>query len=461
MDQKILQAVLRKDFMTFVLKAFWELKGVHLQQSWHLEVICDQLMRVYTGQTKRLIINVPPRSLKSFIVTVCYPAWVMGQDPRTGIIALSYAQDLSSKFSRETRQLMQSKWYQDTFPGTRINPKKASEGEFETTSGGFRLATSVGGVLTGRGANLIIIDDPLKPGDAYSDTQRTNVNEWVDSTLFTRLDDKQKGAIIVIMQRLHSDDLTGYLLEKRGWDPLCLPAIAFCDQFFTLLDGRVVGRREGELLHPLREPRDILEQLKADMGSMNFSAQYQQQPVPFEGNLLKKEWVHRYDQIPVATRFIQSWDTAIKTGNSHDYSVCTTWIKHKERAYLLDVYRAKLEFPDLVRKIVEMRRSYNNAHVIIEEVGPGMQLVQQLRHQGVFPVPFKPQGDKLERFASITPMFESGQILLPRKAPWLSDLEHELLSFPSVKHDDQVDSITQFLIWHQKSWNNRPRSWSF
>ncbi len=460
-DSEILSAILRKDFKGFVQKAFYELEGKPLTPSINVDIICDTLVRSYLGERPRQIINVPPRSLKSFIVTVCFPAWLLGKNPKSRIIALSYAQDLAAKFSRDTRRIMGADWYKRTFQKTRLNPNKSGENEFETTEGGFRMSTSVGGVLTGRGADYIIVDDPMKPTDAHSDTIRNKVNEWVDSTLFTRLDDKRHGRLIVVMQRLHSYDLTGHLMDKN-FSQLILPAIATETEHFLLLDGRTIVRQPGDLLQPDRETQEVLDQLKVDMGSKNFSTQYQQQPVPFDGNILKKEWICRFDHI-TARSVVLSLDVASGTGSNNDYSVCTVWGRKDGYAYLVDVYRMRLDFPKLIQKIHEIWAKYGQyqRHILIEENGLGLQLIQQLKYEGIHAIGIRPQGDKVERFESVTPMFESGQVLLPKNEPWLAEYEHELLSFPSVKHDDQVDSTSQFLIWHQKSWNARPRVLKF
>ncbi len=457
-DKNVFSAILRNDFRAFVQKAFYELEGKPLTPSINVDIICDNLMRAYFGRMPRQIINVPPRSLKSLIVTVCLPAWLLGQNPKVRIIALSYAQDLATKFSRDTRRLMMSDWYKQTFPRTRLSPNKSGENEFETTEGGFRMSTSVGGVLTGRGADYIIVDDPMKPTDAHSDTIRNKVNEWVDSTLFTRLDDKRHGRIIVVMQRLHSDDLTGHL-EGKGFNQLILPAISVERECYTLLDGSTIMRDPGDLLQPERESLEILGQLKADMGSRNFSAQYQQQPVPFEGNILKKEWVHRYDRVPPVNSIVLSLDVASGTSINNDYSACTIWARKNGVAYLIDCYRLRMDFPTLIDKVHEIWDKYEQFHryLLIEENGLGLQLIQQLKYEGIHPIGIRPIGDKIERFESTTPMFESGQVLFPQNKQWLAEYEHELLSFPSVKHDDQVDSTSQFLIWHQKAWNGRVR----
>jgi predicted phage terminase large subunit-like protein len=313
---------------------------------------------------------------------------------------------------------------------------------------------SVGGSITGRGADFIIIDDPLKAEDGASVTARANVIAWYDGTLSTRLNDKQRGVIIVVMQRLHQEDLAGYLIERGGWHQLNLPAIAMDDQSVQFGPDDWHHRREGEVLHPERESRDTLERIKKEIGSLQFSAQYQQSPVPMEGNLIKREWLRFYKiapQLGPAVRIVQSWDVASATGERNDYSVCTTWAIIQNNFYLLDVWRDRLEFPDLKRKIVCQALDHGAQTVLIEKAGLGLQLVQELKRSNVpgFPNPIgiTPEGDKILRMEAQTPRIEAGHVFLPEEEPWLGVLLEELLAFPRGKHDDQVDSVSQFLKW--------------
>src|SRR5207248_6012981 len=207
---------LRHDFSTFIERSFIELNPTTpFLPNWHIELIASELEACRRGQTTRLIINVPPRSLKSHCASIAFPAWLLGHNPSAQIICCSYAQDLANKLALDCRSLLHSDWYQQLFP-TRLSTERQAVPEFHTTAKGVRLATSIGGVLTGRGADFIIIDDPLKPDEALSEAQRTAANDWFDHTLYSRLNDKRTGVIIVIMQRLHEDDLTGHLLEKNS-----------------------------------------------------------------------------------------------------------------------------------------------------------------------------------------------------------------------------------------------------
>ena len=218
--------ILRHDFYSFMERSFYELNpDAKFFPNWHIELLASELEACWRGETKRLIICVPPRSLKSHCASIAFPAWLLGQNPSAQIICASYGQELANKLALDCRTLMNSPLYRKSFP-TRLSNQKQAVSEFMTDAHGFRLATSVGGVLTGRGGDYLIIDDPLKPDEALSETQRNTVNEWYQHTLYSRLNNKSTGCVILIMQRLHEDDLAGHLLEQGGWKLLRFPAIA-------------------------------------------------------------------------------------------------------------------------------------------------------------------------------------------------------------------------------------------
>lgn len=443
--------LLRQRFGAFAEKVFHTLSpGEVFQANWHIELICDRLEQVRGGKIRRLIINLPPRGLKSMLVSVAFPAFLLGHDPRTRIIVTSYGADLAGKFGADTRTVMQSRWYQDLFPGARLLGGTPAAGDFSTTQQGGRLAVSAGGPITGRGARLIVIDDPLKASDAASDAERDRINAWFDQNIVQRLDDKKADAIIVVMQRLHDEDLTGYLLEKGGWEHLRLPAIAEDDECFKLATGGTVGRSDGEALHPAREPLETLAALKHSIGVYDFAGQYQQDPAPREGGLVRAE--HFLRQSPDNVRFdmtVQSWDTAHKTGEFNDYSVCTTWGRTPERKYyLLDVFRAKLAFPQLVARVQALYARHRPHTILVEDSASGSSLIQSLRQDGNLPIKaIRPEGDKVTRLNLLTGIIESGHVILPQEAPWIDDFLLEITRFPRAKHDDQVDSLTQAITW--------------
>ncbi|MGL4367357.1 MAG: hypothetical protein ACRCTQ_03655 [Brevinemataceae bacterium] len=270
-QERLLRALLRNNLSSFIEKVY---KSIDNSQPYihskHIELITDRLEKCYHGKIKRLIINMPPRSLKSICTSVAFPAWILGKDPSKRIITTSYSDELASKHARDCRAVMDTKWYKELFPLTRINPNKRTETEYETTRNGYRLATSVGGTLTGRGGNFIIIDDPIKPQDALSETKRKSINQWYANTLYSRLDNKNTDVIIIVMQRVHTDDLCSFVQENEKWEVLNLPAIAMKDEVFELSNGKTITRRIGEILNPQLESQFILENIKKNMGSYNF-----------------------------------------------------------------------------------------------------------------------------------------------------------------------------------------------
>src|SRR5262245_10651541 len=267
-------ALLYHDFVSFAARAFRELNPrTPFLTNWHIELIAAKLAAVRAGHIRRLIISLPPRHLKSHLASVAFPAWCLGHAPSAQILCVSYAQELADKLSRDCRRLLASDWYRRLFPTTRLAPRHQAVPEFETTAQGSRVATSVGGVLTGRGADIIVIDDPLKPEEALSQTQRQAANEWYDHTLYSRLNDKLTGAIVLIMHRLHEDDLAGHVLEQEPWEVVRLPAIADEAEAYgveTVFGQRSFGRSAGEVLHPEREPPEMLEQIRRTIGECNF-----------------------------------------------------------------------------------------------------------------------------------------------------------------------------------------------
>jgi len=368
--------LLRQDFASFARRAFAELNPrTGFAFGWHFEIIAAQLAAVFAGRTHRLIINLPPRHLKSHLASVAFPAWCLGRNPSAQILCVSYAQELADKLSRDCRRVVASDWYRQIFP-TRLSAQRQAVPEFETTAQGCRIATSVGGVLTGRGADIIIIDDPLKPEEALSDAHRESANEWFDHTLYSRLNDKHSGAIVVIMHRLHEDDLVGHVLGQENWELVRLPAIAEADEtifYDSLLGERCFERRRGEALHPAREPLAMLEQIRKTIGEYNFAGQYQQAPAPLGGGLVKAGWFRRYmaEEAPQFERIVQSWDTASKATELSDFSVCTSWGVLGKDIYLIDVVRRRMEYPELKRAVRAEYERWRPEVVLIEDKASG------------------------------------------------------------------------------------------
>lgn len=444
--------LLRNDFHAFLHRSFCELNPrTSFLDNWHVAVLAAKLEGVRRGETRRLIVNLPPRHLKSHAASVAFPAWWLGHDPSAQILCVSYGQELSDKLSRDCRALMTSRFYERLF-ATRLSPMRSAVEEFATTAHGFRLATSVGGVVTGRGGDVIVIDDPLKPEEAVSDSFRARVNDWYDNTLYSRLNDRRKGAIVLIMQRLHEDDLVGHVLAQEDWEVVSFPAIAEDDERYEIATAsgvRTFGRKAGEALHAEREPLEEIERIRRALGSWNFAGQYQQRPAPVGGAMVKREWFKFFDSEPRPfERIVQSWDTANKATELADYSVCTTWGVKQKHFYLIDVFRRKLNYPELKRAVVARAGQFGAESVLIEDRASGTQLIQELVREGLVQVrKVVPDADKVMRLHAQTGAIENGFVHLPVHAPWLEEYLAELMTFPKSRHDDQVDSTSQALAW--------------
>lgn len=440
----------RDDFYVFAQRAFRELHGASYQDNWHIAAIARQLVRIEMGEISRLIITMPPRTMKSFLASVCLPAWMLGKNPSAKIICASYAQPLSNEFAFEMRRLMQTRWYRSVFPNVHIDTKKASVDEIKTTRGGYRLSTSVGGSLTGRGADLIVIDDPIKAGDALSQTVMASAKDWYSNTVSSRLNNQKTGKIVVVAQRLQPEDLPGHLASLGGWEELVLPMVAWKDQDIELFKGEWITRPAGHLLHEDRFGEEEIRRLRSEMTEQDFEAQYNQRPLPPGGALFKLQWLKRYDARPPVHEIqgiFQSWDTAYEVAEGNDYSVCSTWALCGKRYFLLDIFRERLQFPDLERAVYKQREKWNANLVIVENAGSGISLYQniRIRTQGLWITKLNPSGSKQDRASQQSPKFERGEVYVPHQAPWLKTFEDELANFPHVKHDDQVDSVVQFL----------------
>jgi hypothetical protein len=350
--------VMKYDLASFIHRSFLELNPHSaFLSNWHIELLAAKLEAVMRGECRRLIVTLPPRNLKSHAVSVAFVAWYLGHHAASQVICASYGQDLASKFARDCRTLMLSSLYKSMFR-TRLSARKAID-DFVTMEAGTRMATSVGGVLTGRGADLIVIDDALKPDDALSETKRTAVNDWYDNTLLSRLNDKEKGAIVIIMQRLHQDDLIGHVLEQGGdWEQISFPAIAEENEIHVIENAfgrRTIIRSVGEALHPGRESLQTLRRMSEAMGEYNFASRYQQNPMPKGGAMVKYAWLCWYvhgEQPARFDRIVQSWDTANKSTELNDFSACTTWGVKGKHYFLLHVLRRRMDYPDLRRTVI-------------------------------------------------------------------------------------------------------------
>lgn len=462
-DKELSTALIRSDFYSFVQRVFYEVTGgQEFAPNWHIEVLCDALERARRGEIKRLIINVPPRSLKSIVVNVAFPAWILAHNPREKIISASYSNDLSETFARDCKRVIMSNWFRELFPRCVIANDQTSTTDFKTQSRGGRFSTSVESTFTGRGGNFIIIDDPIKGADAMSESARNKVIEWYQHTLLSRLDSQEKGVIILIMQRVHENDLTGYLLENSTeWTHIKMPQIAITDERWPV-GNKTFIRRAGNILHKGYMSPSKTQELRQSLGTYVWSAQYQQEPCPPEGGIVKEEWLHYYSD-PVFTRntvervFI-SWDTASKTGNDNAYSAAVVMVRTYDRKlYLANVLRERLSMPELVKLTTEAYNAYRHdfcpgcaVEILVEDAASGTGLIQYLQSQPdkkgqqFCVAPIKPQGDKQSRLIGVSAYIENGTVQFPDfQPPWWDEFKKELLSFPGGRYKDQVDALTQ------------------
>ncbi|MDG7056694.1 MAG: phage terminase large subunit [Wolbachia endosymbiont of Penenirmus auritus] len=472
------------NFLKFIELCFKTvMPGCEYNDCQYIKVIADRLEAASASEVRRIIFNMPPRSMKSMCVSVAWPAWILGNQPTARIIVASYSQRLSEKHSLDTRCIMQSSWYRELFPEVELSKEQNTKYKFQTVQRGYRIATSVGGTLTGEGGDFIIVDDPLSSSQALSETLRKRATNWFDQTLVSRLNDRKKGVIVLVMHRLHLGDLTGHLLSKPKniWHHICLPMISENKETIYSIKKPahpvpviqvtatrrlynttapcaapamiLYSREDDQPLYPLDRGREEVEMIKAELGSYAFAAQYQQNPLPLSSGIIKLEWLKRYRDFPDDLSHVtQSWDTAVSTSNASNFSVCTTWAKVGNKFYLLDVYRAKLEYPKLKEQVLSLAARWTPHAILIEAKTSGQQLVQELKASSDLPIiEIVPHDDKLARFHQIVPIIESGKVFLPHQAVWLNDFEYEILMFPEAHHNDQVDSTVQYLQWIRES----------
>jgi predicted phage terminase large subunit-like protein len=285
---------------------------------------------------------------------------------------------------------------------------------------------------------------------------RERVIEWYRSTLVSRGDDKTKTRIVVVMQRVHQNDLVGYLQEQGGFEVLNLPAIAQRSQTYDLGGGRTYTRIQGELLHPAHESVDTLIELKREMGPIAFSAQYQQSPIPPGGTIIKRKWLKTYDELRSrpGDRIVMSWDIALSEMESGDYAACVVLLIREEVFFVLEVMRGRFPFETLKEKVVELKQRYQLSTLLIEESPISLGLIQSLRERSINVTTYKPDTDKRARLIAQTDLFAGGSVRLPQRASWLEEFVAELLAFPG-RHDDQVDALTQGLAWGRRNWGHK------
>ncbi len=393
----------------------------------HHRAIIDALEKVERGEIDRLIVAMPPRHGKSLLCSELFPAWYLGRHPDRSVIATSYGASLALDFGRKVRNHVADRLHRAIFPLCVLSEDSAAVNKFNLIQGGGYFAAGSGGPITGRGGDLIVIDDPVKSAeDARSENFRASLKEWYQSTAYTRL--APGAAIILIATRWHEDDLSGWLLKEHAdenWTVLSFPAIAERDE--------PGGRREGEALWPKFFPVETLERIKEAVGGSTWASLYQQRPAAAEGSLFKRDWWKYATQFPERfEQIVLSLDTAYKVGESNDYSVGLTLGVAQSAYFILDVWRARLQFPELQRKIEVLAERFKPNCLLIEDAASGQSLIQTLRAGTRLPVKaVKTDRDKVSRATAILPLIEAGKVFLPAGAEWVAGFVDETATFPN------------------------------
>jgi predicted phage terminase large subunit-like protein len=438
----------------FIERAWPQIEpGKDYMPGWHIDAICEHLEAITKGNLNKLIINIPPGCMKSLAACVFWPAWVWTFKPETKWIYASYSMNLSRRDNLRTRRLIESEWYQTRF-GKSFRQLKDNWGadKFVNDRAGFRMCTSVDGTVTGERADFQVCDDPIKPQDVTK-TSLKNCLEWWNETMSSRLVDFKKSARVIIMQRLHVNDLAGEMLRAGGYEHLCLP-MEFEPKFHchTTIGFRDPRNIDGELLWPEKCPQDAVKEIKKDINSeRGIAAQLQQQPVPHSGAIFKRDGVQYYETLPRVTTIVSSWDCTFKeTGSS--YVVGQVWgVTHDGKSYvLIEQIRNHLSFSATLAAIRKLALTYptSSAH-LIEEKANGSAVIDMLRDEIPGLTPVLPQGGKETRAHAVESLWSNKSVLLPHPKikPWVSDFVQEVLDFPCSLHDDQVDAMTQALTW--------------
>jgi predicted phage terminase large subunit-like protein len=477
------------------LKQAWPIiePAFPLIETWHLRALCEVLEAVARSEIRRLLINIPPGHGKSNLVSVCFPAWRWVLDPSWRVLCASYEANLTKRDSIRTANVIKSEWYQDSFIPKRDGWSivKDTEDWVINTASGYRLATSVGGKGTGWRADTILIDDPLNSLDARSEAARAEARYWLDKAISSRLKNPKTGQIVMIMQRLHQDDPAGHVLRQGGYEHFCLPSeydakrksVVFVQRKLGSVAGGVSGAVEGareklwedprteqgELLFPALYSTEVIQEAKRVMGSDGYAGQHQQRPTPQEGGLFKKgHW--RFwkpdgvaslsdfrpegctkipaTPLPALETQIVSLDAAFKDGKKNDYVVFLVVGVYKANRYVLDVYRGKMSFTKTLVSFRDIVSKWPKAmKKLVEDKANGSAIIDTLRSEISGIVPIEPEGGKEARAAAIQPSVESGNVYLQDGASWLDDFVQEFADFPNGTHDDQVDALSQALIY--------------
>ena len=433
------------DFLKFV-KTVWP----EFVEGKHHKIYAEKLNRIANGELKRLIVNMPPRHTKSEFASNLFPAFYMGRHPKAKLIQTTHTGELAIRFGRKAKNMIESSEYEKVFPEVTLAADSKAAGRWESNHGGEYFAAGVGGAITGRGADLLIIDDPHSEQDALSPTVLESHYEWYTSGPRQRL--QPGGSIVIVMTRWSIKDLTGKLLEAQAKDPMA-------DQWEVVEFPAIINDK------PMWGNFWSMEGLlgvKASIPTAKWNAQWMQNPVAEEGALIKREWWQDWDkeQIPELQYVIQSYDTAFTAKTTSDYSAITTWgVFTPEEGgrpciILLDAKRGRWNFPELKAKAQEEYSYWEPELILVEAKASGLPLTHELQKAGIPVINFTPSkgNDKHSRVNSVAPIFESGAVYAPVGRRWAEEVIEECAAFPFGDHDDYVDSMTQALMRYRQGY---------
>lgn len=465
---------LAADFPEFI-RAAWHVvePSTVFSPNWHIDAICEKLEACAAGEIRRLLINIPPRHMKSLTVSVFWPVWRWTTEPHLRFLTASYGEKLAQRDATKSRDLLRSAWFRARWPDVQLKGDVDRVTRYENTATGYRIAASVGGG-TGEGGDIIILDDPHMADEAQRDVSREKVLDWHANTIASRFNDLKTGVEVIVMQRLHERDLSGYVLERDGWEHLCLPARYEPAHPFVWPDD---PRTEpGELLWPAHVPAVELDALSSDMTSFHAAGQLQQRPAAMEGSLLKRHWWRFYprehdpdnpaavEHLPRFQQIVESWDTSLKDGAKNDYVAGQVWgVKGADR-YLLRTFHRRANVHAVVTAVrethawVEERWPRIPHRILIELAASGPDAIAILRREVTGVVEIKVKGSKEQRALAAAVPLESHNVFVPgthapetsagyQAAAWVESLIEECATFPNGAHDDEVDAFSQAMNW--------------
>jgi len=440
----------------FAMVAFEILEpGKTFEPNWHIKLICEYLELVSDGAIRFLVINIPPRHMKSLLVSVIWPVWIWNKRKEKRMIFSSYAMELSIFQSQKRRRLIESSWVATNFKGLSVpHGSEDRKALTENESLGFFKSTSTGAMVGGQGSDIIVSDDPSNPEKAESKADREAANAHVEYLVGTRLDNPKTGAVVLCQQRTHHDDSTARIISKwkeAGEDFVVVSIPAEAEKNETIIfpkSGETFERKEGDLLWPSRFGPVEIAKMKIVLGPYGTSAQLQQRPTPKGGGLLKREWWRRFSEPPAHLKLGWFLDTATKDGQENDWTVALLMGKGEDGLYVLDVVRKKIQaalLEEFVSDIWAMRKA---SVLSIEDKDSGQRVIQYFKMKKCYPVrAYKPEGDKSYRLSLCAPMLFAGKVFIPESAPWVHKFLEEVEQFPRGENDDQVDALSQAVIY--------------